>query len=378
MAAYAKRADAVMSIRSRLDLAGAEILVSHLTQEERQTLGYALDPVPDERPPDWVLEADDNYEHWGCDPGVNNLGAFANAERDENGKVVIKQAIFTFSHYRALSGYKEQREKVEKWNAHPQVATAHADLSSVVRKSVLPDDAAAYRKVVATHFSSMLANRFRACWSAERYRFRIASTRAMQDFLRKHVYKKYGKKVHLYWGDAGFKSPGPTARFIRTAKGVAYQHNSPEIVMTDEFGSSLGHWWCTANLSEAVERRPGHQRRRVLVRDAREAEAAAGDDPPMWGAGARGRGCCDTVRGLRHCSKAGCHVFVDRDVNAALNIMRKGRESKRLPDGSFVDGPVHLQRKGHVKQPRTYIVLSGAPGWRQQQQQQQQQQEQQC
>ena len=53
---------------------------------------------------------------------------------------------------------------------------------------------------------------------------------------------------------------------------------------------------------------------------------------------------------------------MDRDVNGALNIMRKGRESKRLPDGSFVDGPAHLQRKGHVKRPRTFFVLSGAPG----------------
>jgi hypothetical protein len=49
-----------------------------------------------------------------------------------------------------------------------------------------------------------------------------------------------------------------------------------------------------------------------------------------------------------------------RNVNAAVTIMRKGRESKRLPDGSFVDGPVHLQRKGHVKGPRTFFVLSGA------------------
>ena len=294
------------------------------------------------------------------------------------------------SHYRAASGMKEQREKVEKWNAHPQVVEAHAALSAVVRKSVLPDDAAAYRGVVAKHFNAMLANRFRSCWADERYRFRIASTKVMQDFLRKYIYIKGGKKVHLYWGAARFQSPGPTARFIRTAKGVAYQHGSPEIVMTDEFGSSLGHWWCSAHLSEAVERRPGHQRRRVLMRDAREAEAAAGDDPPMWGAGARGRGCCDAVRGLRHCSNAGCHVFIDRDVNGALNQVRKGRESTRLPDGSFVDGPVHLQRKGHVKQPRTFIVLSGAPGWisrrkqqlqqdrEQLQEQQQQQQEQQC
>ena len=361
LAAFPKRVDAVTFIRERFGIAA--ITVSQLLPAERVKLGYALDLVPDARPPEWVLATDDEYEYWGCDPGVLNLGMFAKAVTNKlTGKIDVTSAKLTLSNYRAASGMKEQREKVKRWNAHPQVAAAHAALGAVVRKSVLEEDAVAYRGVVATHFGVMLANRFRTCWSAERYRFRTASTKVMQDFLREKVYIKGGKKVCVFWGAAKFASPGPTARFIRIANGVAYQHGSPEIMLTDEFASSLGHWYCGSQLAEAVERRPGHQRRRTQVRDAREAEAAAGGDPPKWGAGAKGRGCCDAVRGLRHCSHAGCHIFVDRDVNGALNIMRKGRESKRLPDGSFVDGPAHLQRKGHVKRPRTFFVLSGAPG----------------
>ena len=157
-------------------------------------------------------------------------------------------------------------------------------------------------------------------------------------------------------------------RFFKAAMRAAAAHNSPPPLKTDEYKSSANHYKCGHALHELADSRPGHQRRRVMLADKRALEAAAGRvvdavGGGVGGRGARSKGCCIVIRGLRYCSNAGCHEYVDRDVNGALNILRKGLESRRLADGSCVGGPPHLERKteGFSVTNKGKRVLIGSP-----------------
>jgi len=194
----------------------------------------------------------------------------------------------------------------------------------------------------------------------ERHRFRAASDRVLEDFFRYSIYNKGSGPVDLFIGDAEFRSRSPIKRMKQAAAKVARAHGSPAPIMTPEFRSSLTHYDCGDQLDDVVEQRPGHQRGRELKRKVLEIKRA---DAGEGGKHRSRKDCYDAVRGLRYCSNAGCHVFIDRDVNGALNQLRKGLESLIRPDGKFEGGPAHLNRDTCAKRhPTRYVHLRGAPG----------------
>ena len=156
---------------------------------------------------------------------------------------------------------------------------------------------------------AVFANRLQKKWARGRFRTWIARHHVVDSFFQ-GVKKACGRtSPHIAYGDASFSSTGsgelsaPTTFLLKRAQ-LAF--GSDNVTRVDEFCTSKCCATCGSKLQKVVQS--------VVQSDGTRATRE--------------------VRGLRRCDSTYCRKFLDRDANAARNILAvfKGLWSKGLKD----------------------------------------------
>jgi hypothetical protein len=200
--------------------------------------------------------------------------------------------------YYTESGILKARGKTECWTKNVQVELAY--LSKYSPKGVSKRNFLKYLKAVRTHSDALWSEYLKRRWGRQRFALYSGKKSTLDRFLRS-LNDGSGRRIVLAYGDAGFASTGPGEMSVPTTTLFRTCCRWYKTESVDEFRTSQIHWQT----------------------NERMAEVKLGNSNK-------------TVRGLRWCGSTNKGKFVDRDVNAALNI----RRCYLHPDAR----PVSLQR----------------------------------
>lgn len=197
------------------------------------------------------------------------------------------------SHYYASAGISQATHKGRVWCK--EIAEEHAALTTVSAKTQNLEELRAYLVVVAAGYDRLWEVKLKKKWARSKLRVYGGKHRVMDRFFS-GMAKDVGPKATVFWGDAsvnssmkGTKSAPTTRQLVRA------RLHLKRITFVDEFRTSKVCHCCDEQI-HAVKR------------------GEWVDD--KW----RAR----EVRGLRWCSTS--RRFLDRDFNAAVNILRCGTE----------------------------------------------------
>lgn len=228
-----------------------------------------------------------NAEDVGVDTGLVNQ-VFA-VRRNENG--TFDRWVLRKGEYYESAGLNRATKKAQGWCA--EISEEHALLTGVSSKSKDLTGFRLYLAALASGFDRLWEVKMKKKWARSKLRVYGGKNRVFDKFFGRMA-RDIGPSATVYWGDAsvnpsmkGTKS-APTSRQLIRAR-----LHLKKIELTDEFRTSkVCH--CCDELIRAVKRRV------VVDGTLRTRE----------------------VRGLRWCSTS--RKFVDRDLNAAANILRCG------------------------------------------------------
>ena len=213
-------------------------------------------------------------------------------------------------------GKRKSDARVKRWlNSERE-----ADSSMLTPKTVSSAAWDAYLSDVHATLATVTANRHAKKWSRNRFRMWSARHRAADGFFNGLKAACGGETPHLAWGDASFNStykggglPAPSTFLQRRAVATL---GAGCMTPVDEFRTSKCCSTCGAVLQVV------------------KAQKKCKNGVIRW---------CE-VRGLRRCDSTECRMFVDRDANAALNILQvfKGMCSLGVADAEH--RPPQLRR----------------------------------
>jgi hypothetical protein len=173
-----------------------------------------------------------------------------------------------------------------------------ADVASLTPKTTDAGAWGTYLAAVRAVLEPMTANRQAKKWSRDRLRTWIAKHRVVDGFFLSLKVATGGRVPHLAWGDASFaasaRGGGLAAPTTFLQKRALATLGAGCVTPVDEFRTSK----CCASCGAVLQ--------------AVTARKTCKDGVERW---------CE-VRGLRRCDSTDCHSFVDRDDNAARNILK--------------------------------------------------------
>lgn len=257
----------------------------HFSKPKREG-GHAPAPTPELHATGRVV---------GIDPGRTNI--FTAAEILEDGS--IRSLALSRSQYYKESGMTKSRGHTEHWNSHIQ-----KELTKLSRVSPKSPSVEGFRKYLEVFFEverKLWGEYTRRRWARQRLALYGGKKRTFARFLNR---LEDGKTLTLAYGAAQFDPGGKGEVSVPTTRAFKECAARFRTVLVDEFRTTRVSWKDDSVL-EPVGRR-----------DLRVA-----------------------VRGLYRCCSTEGNKFVDRDVNAALNIRRCAVGPRpRVLDRKFVEG----------------------------------------
>ena len=223
----------------------------------------------------------------GVDTGLVNQVFAAR----ENADGSLDRWVLRKSEYYASSGISQATRKGKSWCK--EIAAEHEALKEVTAKSKSLEELRAHLAVVAEGYDRVWEVKLKRKWARSKLRVYGGKNRVMDGFFA-GMATDIGPDATVFWGDASINSSmkgtksAPTTRQL-----VRARLHLKKIALVDEFRTSKVCHCCDEQIY-AVKRR-------------------------AWVDGKRRT---QEVRGLRWCSTS--RKFVDRDLNAAVNMLRCG------------------------------------------------------
>ncbi len=230
--------------------------------------------------------------------------------------------VLTRGELERKSGKVKHLAQSAKWTR--EVAAEHALLSSASRKTARPGRLAEYHRVAGATADGCWRNREKRRISRAAFGVWSRSEAALDAFwagvlrgrARDGTLGKADRTV-LGYGDWGGGFGAPTARVRKSAERVFRNHGRGRVVELREYNTSKTCHCCGDVLQGVVHAKKNFKR---------GAPAGAVD------------------RGLKRCARSSCSSFLDRDVNAALNLLKvllaqlrgEERPTHLLPDSALV------------------------------------------
>ena len=225
---------------------------------------------------DHIKDANDRV--LGCDPGRSNL--LTMVELDNDGKWTTYK--LTRGQYYLESGAFEANRKAKRWQK--PIQSALDQLSKQTTKLITVRSFVGYMNVIISNSEVLWVEYLKRRWARQRFAVHSGKTSVINKFLSS-LQDESGRRTVIAYGSAKFSSTNkgelaaPTTRLYN----ACVRHY--KTVLVDEFRTTQIHYKTDERLSKVYE-------------DGKE------------------------VRGLRWCSSTiGCK-FIDRDINAALNMLR--------------------------------------------------------
>jgi hypothetical protein len=252
----------------------------------------AVDPTTRALPPDVIA----------LDPGRRTLlyGVRETATGFERHRL-------TKGEFYSLIGKARSDQRIKNWLKAEMEAQASAvsadgadsdDVASLTPKTTDAGAWGTYLAAVRAVLEPMTANRHAKKWSRDRLRTWIAKHRVVDGFFLSLKAATGGRVPHLAWGDASFaasaRGGGLAAPTTFLQKRALATLGAGCMTPVDEFRTSK----CCASCGAVLQ--------------AVSARKTCKDGVERW---------CE-VRGLRRCDSTDCRRFVDRDDNAARNILK--------------------------------------------------------
>jgi hypothetical protein len=205
-----------------------------------------------------------------------------------------------------------------------EVAAEHALLATASRKTMRLDRLAQYHAVAAATAEACWANRSKPRISRAAFGVWSRSTALLDAFwasvrrgrARDGTLHKESCTLLGYGAGWGFTGGGPHRRVRVSADKV---FGAARVITVDEFNTTKSCHVCGDELQGVLDRTKNFKR---------GAPAGAVD------------------RGLKRCARRSCSSFLDRDVNAALNMLKA-----LLADLRSGERPTHLRRDSALQKP---------------------------
>jgi len=266
------------------------------------------------------------YRVLAVDPGNSNIYTVIEVWWDKSGRRHIKSYKFTRGRYYHDAGIDKAREAAERWAKGIQESLKALSLASP--KGVSVDAHDAYEDVIEVHGEASRAEYMSQRWARQRLSLYGGKKRALDLFFNE--IEEYAKKrgdtrpVKLLYGSAKFcanvhgAAPTPTTSAYR-----AMVVRFPDVNNIPEFRTTRVHAGTDTLLKGIAVRQPHEP---SDLDDWKAFKRKRLDPKERWKA-------LVTLRSLLWCGstidKRG--KFVDRDVNAAINIWRCGTSDVRPP-----------------------------------------------
>lgn len=244
-----------------------------------------------------------DYRVIGIDPGRSSL--ITAAELLEDGKYVTYK--LSRAQYYHESGIHDSNKKKDKWNL--RVKSSLVDLSKTTTKGTSLEKFKEYLKVLKKNYDILWAENLKKKWGRQKFNTYMGKQKSIQSFL--NSLKKSGEKrgdyreIVLAYGDAGFASNGKGELSAPTTSLSRQCSKKYKTKMIDEFRTTQLNYETGARMSQVIEKKSGK-----------------------------------AVRGLYWCRSTKDGKFIDRDVNAALNILKCYQTLPARPPGFLRNDPV--------------------------------------
>ena len=245
---------------------------------------------------EYIHEKRANDRVIGVDPG--RVTMFTGVEEDENG--IWKTYKLSRAMYYYESGIIKANKTSEVWNK--QLKYEIGLLSHYSAKGANVRRFCAYLKAVRRTYDAQWNEYLKRRWGRQKFFLYNGKKRTFDKFMNS-LDDKSGRRVVLAYGDAGFSSEGKGELSVPTTTMLKVCKRRYTTVLVDEYLTTQIH----------------HESREKMATVMQNGK---------------------TVRGLRWCYSTKGGKFVDRDINAALNIKRCYEQEER---------PYHLSRSAPVQ-----------------------------
>ena len=245
----------------------------------------------------------------GVDPGRTNIMTVV--EIDDNGR--YKSKTLTRSRYYLDSGIIEARKKTIKWNK--SVKNELTKLAGASPKSVILEKFKTFIATLEQVQKTLWDESFKIRWREQRFRLYGGKKRVIAKFLNT---LNLDEETVLAFGSAKFAPGGKGEVSVPTTRMFKECSYRVRTIPISEFRTSKVYWKDDSVLDTVAKNCPN--------------------------------GKLETVRGLLWCSSTNeMNKFVNRDINAAINIMRCAKlpQRPRILDRSFATGKLN-QRVGKI------------------------------
>ena len=267
---------------------------------------------------------DPNIRVIANDPGRTTL--FCGVEYLKDG--TVKEYSLTRKHFYTVSGSKKATQNVNRWH-NENLQDAINQMSQTNSRSTKLNEFLKYVKTVKDNYNSLWNEGLKKRYSRQRLNLYSGKKKIYNRFFGSLICKTDTRTVVIAYGDAGFAS---TSKYELSAPTKTLEKQCAKwckIVKVDEFRTTQLHHETNEILSKVIEIKQSKQIR--------------------------------TVRGLLWYRKTNdVSKFIDRDLNAAKNILRCYRMFPERPHGMNRNDPKQEIPKAHYiysKQKLLSVVL---------------------
>ena len=224
-----------------------------------------------------------------CDPGRSNIFAMVeNVGSETDSK--FKLYRLTRGQYYAESGLTRQNKKKIGWEQDPELQAANQELSLTTHKGLCLEDFQAYLEVYWRHEETLWKHYLKSHWAQWRFRVYGGKKRAIDKFLNQVENDGTQRDVVVAYGSAKFAPCGKGELAVPTTGAYRACSLRFQTHLVSEYATTKICYGCQCALCPV---------RTSAVRENRKSQ---------------------NVRGLRWCESTMCRKFLDRDLNAAVNI----------------------------------------------------------
>ncbi len=230
-----------------------------------------------------------NYERiLGVDPGRINI--YTVVEKQDDGS--YSKRTFTRRRYYEESGINKANRNCRQWNeVHQDIYDLLASNSPKVATVEKFD---CYYKVIKKYYETLWYEKLKKKWAEQSFRLYGGKKRSFANFWKSY---QSDKKTLLAYGAARFPSSKKGELASPTTKAFREASSQFRAVLVNEFRSTVIHHECNQQMQ--------------LVQSQKRK---------------------NTVHGLHWCCSPNCCKFVDRDLNAAINILLNVVDKENRPE----------------------------------------------
>jgi hypothetical protein len=254
---------------------------------------------------DYKFEAKDKFMFDNCrviaiDPGRNNI--VYGVERLPDGSDKVYK--LTRREYYAKTGIKQANLNTEKWNKEIQhITNLLSEIGGKTAKSVHWNQ---YIQIIKDNYDVLWNHYTQSKWARQRFHLHIMKNKTLDTFFdRFNLVQQNGQTVRsnqqliVAYGDASFNPNGRCELSVPTNKVYKTCKRFHQTIAVDEFRTSIICNHCNDFVTPVQEC--------CKCYDENEEKE---------------KNSVKEIRGLRWCNNTMCRKFLNRDKNAALNILQ--------------------------------------------------------